>query len=685
MSSRLILIAALGQTPDALEQRLPGLGEPRTGGGWSWLRLNPWGLDRQQLEAGLAGLDVPALYCAAEDDCRWYLQLWRGGELSLSVCMHQALLGGDAYEQEPEFDSLGQLLDDYNELVPAQYHPPRAIQPLRELPVEQGLPRWLSWQAEAVADALARLDLPHQRDAVLDCVAGRSLAGAERNWPLGNLPRLLDCLGLPALPDWEQELQQYVELEQELEQEAELDQLDDEELDDQLDEEASDEEVVEQVLELGQQLELEPLGQGPLELATSGLEQLRLLGWFCDQDTELALRLRLGADAALTWPGLEQLGRALHDGVLVDALEGGRIVSVGLRPISIWDEQPWLALLGRMLAALPEGSEVDLACCSPLDDHGAADQRYQGQICDGAWQLEQAAPARQREELELALALCAQVEGVGPVLANSEQEAAAVVATAASTLELQQRGERLICSDDARREVVRLLFRQRHGHSWVLEPDPATQAELPDAEEMSLAFIEAGQAIGGMLSDLMDPSAPDGELLLQGQASQFFRADLQQRAQDNPLLKLAGMLGQGELESGWTMDSVETEMQALGLGRLGDLVCDKFPNVPMRGYAAPEGDTYGTLVSTGMGETFPEFYSQFDDGASLITSVKEATPDPERGLHKRTYQGQSLAELYAEHRLGVEELTQGGARALTVEPNLAGLAAAIDAYLVRRG
>ena len=701
MADRLILIAAYDAGPDALGGVFPDQEQPQTAGAWTWLRLDPWTPDRQRLEADLARLKGPVIRLATEDDCRWYLHLMAGGEPVLCACTHLALLGGAEYEHA-EFKSLGDLLDDYYELVPEDCFPPPAVKSRRDEPSEKGIRQYLRIQAEAVARALTRSGIPHQRDELVACLTGESLTGGERDWPLGNLPRFADCLGLAAFSGWQQELAEYEDYDEDDEDEDDEEDEDEEEEEEEEDEEElTDAEVVTEVLEVGEDLAGFPLdievenGSGEvLELPAPGLALARLLSCFCDNATNAALRLRMPA-GGVPWSELPHHASEVPDGILVDPFEGGRIVRLGLRPAPIQDQLPLLGLLGRVLEVLPDGTQVDLYCASDAEERPGGSHRYSGDVLGGVWHMGYTSPARRRDELQEALDLCAQVDAAGPVRAAGEQEAAAVVDLAQQTMDVTRRGDELWGDDDARLQLVRLLFRHRFQGRWELEqelpPEELMQQEppaLPNEDDMSMAFIEASQSIGEMFNRIMGKAPPGAEELLQGEAARFFRVDLEEHIGSNPLVKFAGLLGNapgdGE-EADWTVQSVDAGMQALGFEQLGDLVCDRFMEVPMRGYAPAEGDTYGTLVTSPMGEAFPEFYSQFDDGASLITSVKVDDPLPEKKIYRLHLPGGTIEELYAKHRQGVAlREREEGARALPAEPVLEGLARAIDAFIKRR-
>ena len=699
MADRQILIAAYETSPDSLGAIFPGQEEPRTDGAWTWLRLDPWAPGRERMEAGLCDLNGPVIRVATEDDCRWYLRLCAGGEPLLCACNHLALLGGEEYE-DAEFESLGELLDDYNELVPQDCCPPASVRQHDAAPPDEGVALYLKVQAVAVAEALATLSIPHDPDEVVSCLTGQSMSDGERDWPLGNLPRFADCLGLPAFAGWQEELAEYEDFNADCDDEDDED--DGDEDDEDVEEDASDAEVIFAVLEVGEELGDFPLedddgeAAGALEVPAAQLQQVRLLSWFCDQSADTALRLRLPADG-VGWSELPHQASELPEGFLVDAMEGGRVVRLGLRPTSIWEERPLLGLLGRVLEVLPDGARVELMSCSDLEDRTAGSQRYCGPVREGVWHLELTYPPRKRQELQEALELSAQVDAAGPVLAASEEEAAAVAAAAQETMDVRQRGVELWGDDDSRLHLVRLLFRQRFQQRWELEEELAEEqlaplemlsAAAPGEQDMSMAFIEASQTIGDMFNRIMGKAPPDAEELHQGEAARFFRIDLEEHIGGNPLVKFAGLLGNdpgdGE-EADWTVQSVDAGMEALGFAQLGDLVCDRFMEVPMRGYALPAGDTYGTLVTSPMGEAFPEFYSQFDDGASLITSVKADQPSPENKMFRLHLTGGTIEQLYAKHRQGIElRAREDAATALPAEPALEGLARAIDAYIKRR-
>lgn len=201
-----------------------------------------------------------------------------------------------------------------------------------------------------------------------------------------------------------------------------------------------------------------------------------------------------------------------------------------------------------------------------------------------------------------------------------------------------------------------------------------------------MAFIEATQGIGEMFNQLMGQVPPGAQLLHQGQAAAFYHEDLAARLEKNPLARFAGLLGGGGPggEAEWPLEQVDSGMAELGFSPLGDLVCDKFLDIPMRGYAAADGDTYGTLVANGVGESFPEFCTRFEDGSSLITSVRVADAAPERGLYRLHLPGGDLHQLYEKHRRGIARMQRDGATPAAARPVLEGLAEAIDAFLQRR-
>ena len=699
MADRQIVIAAHDTSPEALGALFPGQRRPSTEGAWSWLRLDPWAPGRAPMEADLDRLQGPVIRLSTEDDCRWYLRLRAGGSQVLAACNHLALLGGDEYEDAAEFRTLGELLDDYYELVPDDCQPPDTVDPHRGMPPAEGTGRYLELQAEAVVDALARAGLTVEAQEVMECLTGASLSDGERDWPLGNLPRFADCLGLPVFAAWQEELAEYEALDDDDDEDGE--ELDEEEDDDD-EEELTDADAVFQVLEAGELLDDSPLlgdsgepGVDALEVPAEKLGAARLAAWFCDNSTDVALRLRLPAGSA-PWSELPHGASQLPDGVLVDPMEGGLIVRLGLRPTTMEQERPLLVLLGRVLEVLPDGARVELFCASDLEERHAGNQSYTGHVHGGVWRLERTAPPRARGDLAEALALAAQVESAGPVRAADEQEAALVLAVAEQTMDLRLRGAELWGDDDARLHLVRLLFHHRFGGRWALEeylpeedvPGQDLAPPAPNEEDMNMAFIEATQSIGDMFNRLMGQAPPGAEVLLKGEVATFFRVELEEHIASNPLVKFAGLLGDmpgdGQVAD-WTVAGVDEGMAGIGFASLGDLVCDRYMDVPMRGYAAPDGDTYGTLVTSPMGEAFPEFYSQFDDGATLITSVKVDQPAPERKSFRLHLPGGTVEQLYEKHRQGIAlRAKEDGAAAISAEPTLEGLARAIDAYIKRR-
>lgn len=125
-----------------------------------------------------------------------------------------------------------------------------------------------------------------------------------------------------------------------------------------------------------------------------------------------------------------------------------------------------------------------------------------------------------------------------------------------------------------------------------------------------------------------------------------------------------------------------------GATRVGDLVCDASPTILIRGVADERARWFGVLVVPPYVEVVVEVYSRFADGSSLTTTTNPfaGLGGPGLGIYREPLPaGTPPDELVRAHERAVAEHELEKATSVElVRPDLVGLAAAFDEFLVRQ-
>jgi hypothetical protein len=684
MATRVILIAARNTTPEAFHEAFSGLPQPQASAGWCWLLLSLWGVPLKAVEQGLSRLPGPALRCHTEDDALWYLRLYSAGRRVYGQCCHLGLLR-PSWPRKRSAGGFGTFLRDLYEHVPEDCKPPPGAWELDTLPLPEACARFLRLQAESISDALQGHGIPHDRQALLDCLTGASVSEPERGWGVGHLPRFLDLLGVPAFPGWQQGVQDELEQRERSEAEAaEAETFEDVPPD-----------VAGRVLDLCAALDPAPLQGGPLPHPLTRLADVWHLGWFCDNCVDLTLILDQphGKAVPIPWRSPDRAGRkalALQKNLagLVQVREAGGHARIGLPRLPGTNAADWLQALGPALRALPDGSTLELLTADTQDESATGGrQRYRGTVQGGMWHISDAAPPVRREVLAEALALGAAAQAAEPIALRDVQEAHAVLAAAERSGFFQSlprlRGKTLRCGRHERPMLAKLVFRERFRDVWNTREEEAEEAEQ---QEQIRAISER---LDGALIRSLGTEHSTGEVLFEGQVGRFLRADI--RKLKNPLAGgLAALFGQmyegvsdQRPPEDRTVDETDQAMSELGFEPLGDLVCEPLGDVVVRGYAAVNGEAYGVLMRPAFGSWVREFYTRFDDGSSLTTSTHVASELPHKKIFRRSLPEGSIAELYEAHQAGIERHARKGRLTLHAEPRLEALARDLDEFLIR--
>lgn len=427
---------------------------------------------------------------------------------------------------------------------------------------------------------------------------------------------------------------------------------------------------------------IEDLQGGSLSQPIDLLQQLARLTWFCDSEADFVLYIRTpqGATQTLDWPFTADLPRPQDDEFYL-----------GIP----WHSTQQCALaiqeVSDFITNLPENSQIDFISANEDASLEAGCQCYQGVICNGRWHINASYPAMSRDTLAAALDLCRTVDQPGPLYAQSEAEAIAIM-DAAERSELfmidftrpHRNGRQITIDDDCKISLALLFFRQRFRDTWNVEEARAQDEASKAAFDAMLADIEQAMA------------APYGdELIFDGQKGNYFRADISNVPQNG----LAQALS--ELFQGWyphhdtpehltsvvpSIESVDVVMHAMGFDLLGDLICERISDVVMRGYACVDSHTFALLMIGTSGQSGLDFYTRFDDNSSQTTTSIAGMDDlADAGIFRTSHLNTDYQTLYTMHLQHIEQKTMQGAQPQAITPSLEALAACIDEFLQRQG
>ena len=124
-------------------------------------------------------------------------------------------------------------------------------------------------------------------------------------------------------------------------------------------------------------------------------------------------------------------------------------------------------------------------------------------------------------------------------------------------------------------------------------------------------------------------------------------------------------------------------LNGLGFEPLGELLCERFADVRLRGFARP-GPTWAVYMRSFSGRVL-EYYTELEDGSSLTCSTNPATADaPHKQIFRRPFPTASPTELLTQHEQQLTALAaERGTSATAITPSLEHLAQALDRFLLR--
>lgn len=391
---------------------------------------------------------------------------------------------------------------------------------------------------------------------------------------------------------------------------------------------------------------------------------------------------RLGHVYALAWFATDSSHPELLIEPAVDVdlqLEGAHVVRERGRlrigtPVTAgkWDALSLVSRLGPVLARLPGEHVLELRTACPDLGMGerrhrdAGRQRYRGRVTKGVWRIEEGYPRLTETALREALELAAQARGGTALTLHSPKEAqdvhARVMREDAFLFEsnpLTVDGERLVLATPHEALLTMVgqhVFRKRYPTLW----------SVPDEDEDEDPFADFAAALTKQLA-----APATREVLFEGAFSVYRRADLLALETADP----------DEVQA------TDAAMTDLGFVHLGDLVCEKAGDVVIRGYAQPrDGDTWAVLMVGTLGQGGFDLSTDLASGASLTTTT---TPGQEHDMRRKSWKWSfppdtPPATLWRAHRERLAQMTKNFGAPLPVTADLAALARAIDASLVRQ-
>jgi hypothetical protein len=213
--------------------------------------------------------------------------------------------------------------------------------------------------------------------------------------------------------------------------------------------------------------------------------------------------------------------------------------------------------------------------------------------------------------------------------------------------------------------VAVAIFRTRWADVWpAFKEDEAANAAF-EAEMKKFS-----EQIAARLSAAVAPKG-DLEVVFDGRVGKFQKVDL---VKERPL-------------EDHLIEATDRQLHELGYEIVGDLVCSRFPDVIVRGYARPGGDIWGAYL-VGVLESSFEFVTHFEKKAGLTTTFKQGPPDdPAKGLYRSRHpmlNFRMLKRLHAEHEKRKPTLEKKLGAPVTAPVDLAAFARAVDEGVSRQ-
>ena len=424
---------------------------------------------------------------------------------------------------------------------------------------------------------------------------------------------------------------------------------------------------------------LTPISGGPVEHAVIRLGDVFRLAWLAADAADPEIRIEPPAASGFvpSWPEVDNVAVSAADGVIRVGFGGG----------GKFAELTAADAVAKHFGDLPDGTVVELVTSpgsyfwerdededEPEQHPDAGVHRYRGRLVQGTWHIEDAFPSLEAATVREALALSQSVHG-GRRLALRDQAEGEAVQRRLQSEDFLFTNNPLVVTDSEigiKRKDVQLLhfvaialFRTRWADVW-----PSYVEDEAANEEFDAAMKQLSDQMASKLSAAFSPKG-DFELVLDGQVGRFEKVDLlTQRPLEDDLIEMA-----------------DRQLRQLGYEIVGDLVCSRFPEVIVRGYARPGGDVWGAYLC-GILESSFEFVTMFERDAGLTTTFKPGPPDePKKGLYRSRHPKlnfRMLKQLHAEHEKRKTTLAKKLGAAAPTPVDLEAFARAVDQGVSRQ-
>jgi hypothetical protein len=361
-----------------------------------------------------------------------------------------------------------------------------------------------------------------------------------------------------------------------------------------------------------------------VSLPLNSLARAARIAWFASRFTVVELRLTPPDGASILLDG------AWPEGI-VGVQEGGVVRLLFDADLDMNTSLKRLPELADRLAAMPEGTVLDL-CTHALEfmpgtPEGTGLLSLRGLIRNGAWRIAQAYPEVDAATLGAALSLAAEIEQGATISMRDEAEGNAIRARAKRSFGKHWK--------DSPELLGIAAFAERFSHVWPVTSLSAQEDE-PDDDE----------------GDGLFPTKP-----IRG--AEIFVAPSGRAFHQTMAMLVSEKVGS-------EIPKRERGLFSSGFKHVGDVVCDAFDNVGVRGYARPGGDVWAFFrVSAPANMELVIFSASAENDTVTIT----ATEPGNAGLNAK--------ELVALH----ESKPLGACRPAVL--NMRGFAEAYEAFLLK--
>ena len=601
-----MIVAARGCSVDDFVRAFPRVDEStiNVSTGWRWFLHPGIGLDPDAAEGALRTLPGIGLLVAAHEDAQWTLRLVSREHAPFELTHTFGVLlpfdedplepiPDDGYDddwdllrQQERPDSFGsnelliQMRDLYLSLPEGVAGDIPTDEPERFRDV------LLSGQADRLVEALARLGIPHQAEAVRGVLRGDSVAPAELATRLGNAPRLLMALGFG------EQMARYVD---------ELCGTSWTEGDEWSGLPCGPLRIAGNPDELAN-VSLSPLEWGALEVPLRRFHHVIRAHLWCDEEAIARVELRYpeGADPPEfpPIPAVRVTREGRRDGFDFDL--PGVLLS------------PQGRAFRKALSEVPEGTMLDIAA-GPSWDDSVEPTRWRGTVVGSVWSITESNVAISPERWNAFVDLLDRIFIDAVIPCESGQERDELRDRLRPMMDeypgtITETDDGFLATPFVRDEVISLFFRRRFGDLW-----PTATADAVDAQA------------SGLLSELFPDSGRGTPLALAATAGCILEGDYCE-------VSLADTEAMGEAE-GAASEAECAAWEAAGFDHLADVVVSTVPTSYCLCFISGDRTAYGTSYVDGMGAVNRWFLGRSPSG-ELVACQGKPTAPIEQGLQE---------------------------------------------------